>query len=54
VATATTDIFLSAINSHESFKNLWIEDSGAFCHYCNSDEGLFDQVTISEMIMRLQ
>jgi hypothetical protein len=47
---ATTDIALSVIDSHESFNNIWIADSGASCHFCNSDEGLFDQATISEMI----
>jgi hypothetical protein len=43
VKSATTDIVLSAINSHKSFKNIWISDSGALCHYFNSDEGLFNQ-----------
>jgi hypothetical protein len=33
-----------------SFKNTWIGDSGSSCNYFNSDEGLFDQGTISEMI----
>jgi hypothetical protein len=37
MASDTTDIALSAIISHESFKNIWIGDS-------------FDQTTISEMI----
>jgi hypothetical protein len=43
MASTTTDIVLSTNNSHESFKNIWIGDSGVSCHYCNSDEGLFDQ-----------
>jgi hypothetical protein len=50
VAIATTNTVLSAINSHEPFKNIWIGDSRASCNYCNSDEGLFDQTTISKMI----
>jgi hypothetical protein len=50
MARATTDIGLDAIKLHASFKNIWIGDSEASCHYCNSDEGLFDQVTISRMI----
>jgi hypothetical protein len=50
MASVTTDIVLSTINSHESFKNIWIAYDGASCHYCNSDEGLFDQKTISETI----
>jgi hypothetical protein len=33
-----------------SFKNIWIGDSGASCHCCNNEEGLFDQAGISEMI----
>jgi hypothetical protein len=49
VASPTTDIVLSAINSHESFKNTSIDESGASCHYCNSHEGLFEQAIISEM-----
>jgi hypothetical protein len=50
MVSATSDTILSDINSHESFKNSWIGDSGESCHYCNSDEVLFDQKTISEMI----
>jgi hypothetical protein len=38
------------INSHESFKSVLIGASGASCHYCNNDEVLFEQTTISEMI----
>jgi hypothetical protein len=44
------DIVLSVIISHESFNKIYIGGSGASFHYCNSDEGLFDQATISEMI----
>jgi RNase P subunit RPR2 len=50
MARATTDIGLDAVKLHASFKNIWIGDSEASCHYCNSDEGLFDQATISRMI----
>ena len=31
-------------------QNLWIGDSGASCHYCNSEEGLYDYTTILEEI----
>jgi hypothetical protein len=50
MASATTDIVFGAINPHESCKKILIGHSGAFCQYFNSDEGLFDQITISEMI----
>jgi hypothetical protein len=50
VASVTTVILLSVIKSHESFKNICIVDNGAFYQYCNSNEGLLDQATISEMI----
>jgi hypothetical protein len=50
VASATTNIVLSARNSHESFKNNWISDNGESCHYCQINEGLFDQATIFEMM----
>jgi hypothetical protein len=43
------EIVLRAIDSHESFMNIWIGGSEVSCHYCNRDEGI-DQVTISEMI----
>jgi hypothetical protein len=33
MASDTTDVVLSDINSHECFKNIWIDDSGASCHY---------------------
>jgi hypothetical protein len=49
MTSAIKDIVLSDINSHESFKNIWIGDSGASCHYCNSDEGLLKKGTISEI-----
>jgi hypothetical protein len=29
---------------------IWIGDSGASCHYCNSEEGLYDYTTIAEEI----
>jgi hypothetical protein len=50
MARATTEIVLNAINAYVSFKNFWIGDSGASYHCCNSEGGLFDQITISEMI----
>jgi hypothetical protein len=50
VTSDTTDIVLSAINLHEPFKNVRIGDSRASCNYFNSDKGLFDKATISEMI----
>jgi hypothetical protein len=50
IESATTDIVLSDINSHEPFKIIWIGDSGVSYHYYNSDEGLFYQTKISEII----
>ena len=32
------------------FENIWIRDSGASCHYCNSHQVLFDVKDISERI----
>jgi hypothetical protein len=31
-------------------KNIWSGDSGASCHYCNSEEGVYNYTTISEEI----
>jgi hypothetical protein len=47
---STENIILSAIKSQEFSKNIWIDGRGSSFHYCNSDEDLFDQVTISEVI----
>jgi hypothetical protein len=33
IASATTDTVLSTIDSHDSFKHIWIGDSAASCHY---------------------
>ncbi len=30
---------------------MWIGDSGASCHYCNSEEGLYNYTTILKEIM---
>jgi predicted RNA-binding protein with PIN domain len=49
MASARKD-FLSTISSYESFKIICIGGIGISCHYCNSNEGIFDRETISEMI----
>jgi hypothetical protein len=46
-----TDIVLSSVESEKEVDHeIWIADSGAFCHYCNDDEGLHKFKTISEKI----
>jgi hypothetical protein len=50
MTSSKTNIFLSAIDSHESFKSTWNGDSEVSCQYCISDEGLFDQIKMYEMI----
>jgi uncharacterized Rmd1/YagE family protein len=48
VAGTVTDIVLSSIENNEDFDHeIWIGDSGASCHYCNNDEGLYDCKNIS-------
>jgi hypothetical protein len=49
MASDTTDIVLSAIDSNYSFKNICIGHIEASCHNCNIEEGLFDLETIPEM-----
>jgi hypothetical protein len=51
VAGTVTDIALSSVESKEEvYHEIWIGDSGALCHYCNQDEGLYEYKTISEEI----
>jgi hypothetical protein len=51
VAGVVTDIVLSSVESKEEVDHeIWIGDSGVSCHYCNSDEGLYEYITIPEEI----
>jgi hypothetical protein len=50
VESATIDIVFRPIKSHDSFKNIWIGESGSSCHYFKSDEGMLDKVKNSKMI----
>jgi hypothetical protein len=51
VAGTVTDIVLSLVESKEEVDHeIWIGDSGALCHYCNDNEGLYEYKTISEEI----
>jgi hypothetical protein len=51
VAGTVTDIVLSSVESEKEVDHeIWIGDSGASCHYCNEDEGLYKYKTISEEI----
>jgi hypothetical protein len=43
-------VFDSASENLEFSENIWIGDSGASCHYCNNDLGLFDFRDFSERI----
>jgi hypothetical protein len=51
VTGTETDIVLSSVESKEEVDHeIGIGDSGASCHYCNDDEGLYEYKTISEDI----
>jgi hypothetical protein len=51
VAGTGTDIVLSSVESKEEVDyEIWIGDSGASCHYCNDNEGLYEYKTMSEEI----
>jgi hypothetical protein len=51
VAGKTVDIVLNSMSKNSEFSgNIWIEYSGASCHYCSNDEGLFDFIDISEKV----
>jgi hypothetical protein len=43
-------VFNSISESSELLDIIWIRDSGASCHYCNSDKCLFDIKEVSESI----
>jgi hypothetical protein len=43
-------VFNSMSEGSEFLDIIWIGDSGASCHYCNSDKGLFDIKEVSESI----
>jgi hypothetical protein len=45
VAGTTADVMFNLMSDNLDFsENIWIGDSGASCHYCNNDEGLFDVI----------
>ena len=51
IAGSAADVVLNTMTDYdENDQNIWIGDSGASCHYCNSEEGLYDYTTISEEI----
>ena len=51
VAGTTADVVFNSVSENSEFsKNIWIGDSGASCHYCNCDQGLFDVKDVSERI----
>ena len=51
IAGSATDVVLNTMTDYdENDQNIWIGGSGASCHYCNSEEGLYDYTTISEEI----
>jgi hypothetical protein len=43
-------VFDSVSENSEFSENIWIEDSGASCHYFNNDLGLLDVEDVSERI----
>jgi hypothetical protein len=48
VVGTVTDIVLSSVESeNEVDQEIWIGDSGALCHYCIGNEGLYEHKTIS-------
>ena len=50
ISSDTTDYVFNAFYSSDSFKKIWIGDSGVSCHYYNSDKGLFEYTAISDLI----
>jgi hypothetical protein len=51
VAETTADVVFTSVPENSYFlENIWIGDSGASCHYCNNDLGLFDVRDVSERI----
>ena len=51
VRTGVADVVFNLKSESSEFsENIWIADSGASCHYCNSDKGLFDTKEVSESI----
>jgi hypothetical protein len=51
IAGSTVDAFLTTMTANDGIDSkIWIGDSGASCHYCNSEEDLYNYTTISEEI----
>jgi Zinc knuckle len=45
------DVVLSSMTKIDDFDNdIWIGDSGAYCHYCKNDAALYDCKIIAEDI----
>jgi hypothetical protein len=43
-------VFNLELENSEFSENIWIEDSGASCHYCNNHLGYFDVKDFSERV----
>jgi gag-polypeptide of LTR copia-type len=51
IAGFAADVVLTTMTANDGIDSkIWIGDSGASCHYCNSEEGLYNYTTISEEI----
>jgi len=51
VAGTMTDVVLSSMENNGNVDHeIWIGDSGASCHFCNPDDGLYDCTEIFEEI----
>jgi hypothetical protein len=51
IAESAADVVLTTMTANDGIASkIWIGDSGASCHYCNSEEGLYDHTTILEEI----
>jgi gag-polypeptide of LTR copia-type len=51
IAGSAGDVVLTTMTANDGIDSkIWIGDSGSSCHYCNSEEGLYNYTTISEEI----
>jgi hypothetical protein len=49
IVGSATDVVLNTMTENNKIDDkIWIGDSGAFCHYCNSKEDLYNCKVISE------
>ena len=52
ISSESADIVMNFSTMSDVFsKNPWIGDSTASCQHCNSDEGLYEYVTISQLVL---